>query len=197
MVVLLRALARLVTFVLLVTLAAVGLAVAIFSVGGSGDLSLAGLAELAGLPELEQKAGRLLRALESDGPIAARSALAGLGVAAVGVLLLIGALAPTRERLVVLDRTDEGTLAARRRPLSQVARALVEQARGVTAGKVKLRPSRGERGGKLKIQAAHSGASDPDQIEQQATAAVSPLAKDFQLKTRVRARLGGKGKRVQ
>lgn len=197
MVILLRALARLVTFVLLVALAAIGLATAIFALGGSGDLSIPGLASLGGLPELEDQAGRLLGAVEADGSIAVLSALAGLGSAALGVLLLVGALAPTRERLVVLEKSDEGTLAARRRPLTQAARALVEQTRGVTASKVKLRPRRGERGGKLSIRVAHSSASDPSRIADEATASVGQLEKAFELKTRVRPRLGGKGRRVQ
>lgn len=196
MVGLLRALVRLVTFVLLVALAVAGLATAIFSLGGSGDLSIPGLADLAGLPELEDETGRLLGALEADGSIALRSALAGLAAIALGVLLLVGALAPARERLLVLDKRDEGTLAARRRPLSQAAGTLVEQPRGVSAAKVKLRPSRGERGGTITIKAAHPATADPAQIEREATAAVGPLAEAFELRTRVRPRRDA-GRRVQ
>jgi len=92
---LLRALARLVTFLLLLALAIVGLAVAV--------LGLSWLAELVGLPTLEKEAGRLLGAVEADGSVAVVSALSGLGAMVLGVLLLIGALTPRRERLVVLD----------------------------------------------------------------------------------------------
>ncbi len=197
MVVLLRAVARLVTFILLLALAAVGLATAIFSVGGSGDLSIPGLASMVGLPGLEEEVGRLLDAVEADGSIALLSALGGLGAAVLGVLLLVGALAPARERLVVLLTGEKGTLAARRRPLGQVVRALVEQTRGVTASKVKLRPSRGERGGRLSIQAAYSTRSEPDRIAQDTTSSVDPLATAFELRTRVRPRPGGAGQRVQ
>lgn len=198
MILLLRGLARLVTFVLLIALAATGLAVAIFSLGGSGDLSIPGLANLVGLSDLEENAGRLLGVVEADGSIALRSALAGLGAVAAGVLLLVGASAPARERLLVLDKkNDEGTLAARRRALSQVAGALVEQTRGVTAAdKVRLRPSRGERGGKLSIRAVHPASADASQIKRDATASLDPL-KGFELKTRVRPGLGGSGRRVQ
>jgi len=53
MVLLLRALARLVGFVLLLALAVAGLAAAIFSIsGGDGTLSLPGLVELARLDDL-------------------------------------------------------------------------------------------------------------------------------------------------
>lgn len=197
MILLLRALARLVTFLLLVALAAIGLAVAIFSLGGSGDLSIPGLANLAGLPGLEDEAGRLLGSVEADGAIVLGSGLAGLGAVAVGVLLLLGALAPARERMLVLEKHDEGIVAARRRALAQVASALVEQARGMTASKVRLRPSRRERGGKLSIRAVHSAGADPSQIERDATASLDPLTKAFELKTRVRPRLGGSGQRVQ
>ena len=197
MILLFRALARLVTFVLLFTLAATGLAVAIFSLGGSGDLSIPGLANLVGLSDLEENTGRLLGVVEADGSIALRSGLAGLGAVAAGVLLLVGASTPARERLLVLDKNDEGTLAARRRALSQVAGALVEQTRGVTAAdKVRLRPSRGERGGKLSIRAVHSASADPSQIKRDATASLDPL-KAFELKTLVRPGLGGSGRRVQ
>lgn len=197
MVLLLRAVARLVTFLLLVALAAAGLATAIFSLGGSGDWSIPGLANLVGLPDTEDDAGRLLEAVEAEGSIAWLSGLAGLGALALGVLLLIGALAPARERLLVHVRNDDGTLAARRRALAQVAGALVEQVRGVTATKVRLRPSRRDRGGRLSVRAAHSATADPDEIKRHAAVSVAPLTEGFGLKLRVRPGLGGPGKRVQ
>lgn len=194
---LLRGLAQLVTFVVLVALAACGLAVAVFSVAASGDFSLPGLAKLIGLPGLSEGAGRLLRSVEADGGVAAISALAGLGAVVLGALLLAGTLAPRRERLVVLGSGDEGTTAARRRVLRRVAGALAEQARGVTATKVKLRARRRARGGRLTVRAAHPRTADPKEVERGALEALDPLAKPFGLKPRIRPRLGRPDQRVQ
>jgi len=197
MVLVLRALARLATFLVLLALALAGLAVALFSIGDSGDFSLPGLADLVGLPQLEDETGRLLDAVEANGSVAIISALAGLATIVVGGLLLIGALTPRRERLVVLERDEEGTLAARRRPLSRIAGALAEQARGVTASKVKLRPSRRARGGRLAIEAAHARTADPAEVERRTRESLDPLSQAFELSTRVRPKLGASGQRVQ
>lgn len=198
MVLVARALARLVTFLLLAALAVSGLAVALFSLGsGAGDFSLPGLARLAGLPALSGDVARLLNAVEADGSLAKLSALAALGAILLGGVLLIGALSPRRERLVVLSEDEEGQLAARKRPLGQVAAALAEQARGVTATKVRLRPARSGSGGRLGVLASHPRTADPAEVKRQAQTSLAPLADAFSLKTRVRARLGGAGERVQ
>lgn len=196
MVMLLRAFARLFAFVLLAALAAAGLAVAVFSLGGSGDLSLPGLADLIALPDLEAEAGELLGAVEADGPIALRSGLAGLAAVALGVLLLIGALAPAREPTLLLEANDEGRLEARRRAFGQVASALVEQQRGVNASRVRVRPRRTRRGGRIVLRARHPASADSDEVERQTTSALTPLTKPFDLKPRVRAHPDS-GRRVQ
>lgn len=197
MVLVARALARLVTFLLLVALAVAGLAVAVFSIGsGDSSFSLPGLARLVGLPVLSDRAGELLGALEAGGPPAVIAALAGLGAVLLALLLLAGALWPRRERLVVLDEDDGGRLAARKRPLGQIAAALAEQARGVTSAKATLRPARRARGGKLGILASHSRTAESSQVAEQAKSSLAPLADPFELKTRVRARPGEAGQRV-
>ena len=128
----------------LVLLAACGLSIAIFSIGWSptGDFNLPGLARLVHLGELRNQVGELLYDLAAPGPVAAITVLCGLGGIAVGLLLLVGMFWPRRERLVVLEASEEGTLAARRRVLGRAAGALADQARGVTATKVKVRPGR-------------------------------------------------------
>ncbi len=188
MVIALRAFARLFTFLALVALAAAGLAAAVFSIGASGDLSLARLADLVALPKLEDEAGKLFAAVEADGPVALRSALAGLAAVALGVGLLVGALAPTRERTLQLEDDDEGRLEARRRALGQVASALVEQERGVDAKRVRVRPRRKGPGGRLMLRASHPSSADPDDVERRATAALASLTGPFHLEPRVRAR---------
>ena len=198
MILLLRALARLVTFVLLVVLAACGLAIAIFSIGWSrtGDFNLPGLARLVHLGALRDQVGELLHDLAGPGPVAGITALCGLGALALGLWLLVGALWSRRERLVILDRSEEGTLAARRRVLGRVASALAEQTRGVTATKVKVRPGR-RRGGRLAVRADYSHTQEPQDVRQRTQLALAPLTEAFGLRARVQPRLGQHGRRVE
>lgn len=198
MLLLLRAIARLTTFVLLIALAALGLATAVFSIqGDTRALSLPRLADHFQLPELRDEVGPYLDRLEGDGPTAWISVGAGAGTIAVGVLLLAGVFMPRRERLVVLEEQDEARLAARRRPFAQVAAALAEQERGVTQTRVRVRPARLGRG-RLRVATYYSHGRSREEIERRVSAAVAPLADAFRLRKQVRARLGERGSaRVQ
>lgn len=187
----LKALVRLVTFLLLVILAVAGLAAAVLSIAPSV------VAEAIGLAVLRDSVGGLLRVAEAPGPVPLVTALSALGAIVLGLLLLIGALAPRRERLVLLEEGVEGTLAARKRPLAQIAGALTEQTRGVTAAKTKLRPSRRGTGGRIAVEAAHPRTADPGEVKERATEALSSLTGAFKLKARVRPKLGERGSRVQ
>ena len=198
MILLLRALARLVAFVLLVALALVGLFVAVFSIqGGDGPLSLPGLAEHVRLPSLEDTVGEYLAQLEVDGPLAKRSALAGAGAVLAGLLLLLGVLVPRRERLVTFDGGDAGRIGARRRPLAALAEALAEQTRGVTEAKARVRPRGRLRSGRLHVTASHPRDYQDREIEERVLSAVSPLLEASALKPRVAARMGKRGARAE
>lgn len=198
MILLLRTLARLITFLLLLALAVAGGAVAVFSIGGgSGTFSIPGLAELIGLPVLRDDVGTLLRTVEGDGGIAVVTALAALGAIVVGLLLLVGAFAPRRERLVVLEQDDSGTVAARRRALGRAAAALAEGTRGVTATRVRIKPRRRARGGRVRVRASHPRTADPDEVRTAATSALEPLTGAFGLTATVDPKLGEAGQRVQ
>ena len=120
---LLRTLARIVTVALLSALSLCGLAIAIFSIGGtaSGDFSLPGLARLVHLPQLRADIGELYARLEASGSVAGISALCGLGAVVIGVLLLLGVFLGRHERLAILESSGEGTIAAR--PRVSVARS--------------------------------------------------------------------------
>lgn len=108
--ILLRPLARLVGFVLLVALAVVGAAVALFSIqGGSTGLSMPALADLVALPQLGEETDRFRAELEASGPAAVLSALSGLGAILLGILLIVGALTPIRDRLFTVDDSEEGS----------------------------------------------------------------------------------------
>ncbi len=198
MVLIARAVGRLVALLFLLALALLGLATAIFAIqGDTRALSLATLARHFHLPQLRELVDDFLSHLEAGGPVAWVSVGGGAAAIALGLLLLVGALAPRRERLVVLEQDGEARLAARRRPLAQIAGALVEQVRGVTDERTRLRPRRVGRGGRLRVSAYHSRAFSSAEIEQRASAALAPLADAFALKLRVRARRGEGKARVE
>ncbi len=192
---LLRALARILT--LFVALAVAGLAVALFSLGsGAGDFSLPGLARLIGLPELREDVGTLLARVEAEGDTALITALAAFGAVVLGICLSLGALWPRRERLVVFDRDEQGRLAARRRVLASLAGALAEQPRGVTEAKVRVRPGR-RTGGVRSVRAFHSRRQQGSEVRNREKTALAPLTEELGLRARVRPRLGGRGRRVE
>lgn len=196
--ILLRAIARFVALLLLLALALLGLAVALFSIqGDERALSLPTLARHLRLPELRDVTGDYLSHLEAGGPVAWISVGAAAAAIAVGILLVVGALAPRRERLVVLADEGGARLAARRRALAQLAAERVRGVRGITEERTRVRPGRRGRGGSLTIMASHSRKGSSPELEQRIAAAVAPLAEDFDLRTRVRARLGKRGSRVE
>jgi hypothetical protein len=195
---LLRAVARFVVLVLLVALALVGLAAAVFSIqGGDSPLSLPGLAEHTRLPEVEETVGDYLDQLEADGPLAKISALAGVGAVLAGVLLLLGVLAPRRKRLVIFDNGEAGRLGARRRTLAGVAEALAEQARGVTQARARVRPRGRLRIGRLRVTVSHGRNYQDREVEERVLSAISPLVDSSGLTPQVEARVGKRGARVE
>lgn len=191
-----RLLARIVALLLLIALAVAGLAIAVFSIqDGTNELSPANLAEIAGFAGLRDSVADLLGAVEADGPLALLSALAGLGTIALGVILLIGALAAPTERTFEGDDSADGRIAARPRPLAKAAGMLAEQVRGVTRAKASARPSRG--GGSISVRAIHGRSTSGDELSQRVEAELAPLRDGFGLRTRVRPVSGDKGSRVE
>jgi hypothetical protein len=196
--VLLRVLARIVVLVLLVMLSLGGFAVAVFSIqGGDRPLSLPGLAEQVLLPEAEDDVGGYLARLEAPGPLAKRSALAGAGAVLAGALLLLGLLAPRRERLVVFDEGARGRLAARRRPLAGAAEALAGQVRGVTDARARVRPPGRVRGGQLRVRVSRRRSHQDREVEERVQGALAPLVAAAPVRPRVEARAAKRGARVE
>ena len=195
MIVLARALVRLVGFVALLALAAAGLVLAVFCIGtGTSGPSLGYLAKLLHLASLRGTVGHWLGQLEAHGSVAAIAAACGFGAVLLGLLLLAGVLVPRRERLVTLSRGEPGTLAARRRPLAQVATTLVERVRGVTEARVRVRPLR-RTGGRLSVRASHTRRADPGQVQAAVREALGGLTEPFKLKARLEVRR--RGRRVE
>ena len=185
-----RAVVRLLSFLLLAVLAGLGLVVAAAAVDPSF------VTGLIGLGQLRDGVGGWFDALAADGPVALAGALAGAAAIALGILMLSGLLVPRRERLVRLRRTGHGTLSARRRPLSQVATHLVEQARGVTQARAKLKPRR-RGGGRLKIRVDRSRSVSAGEAKASATSQLESLTGPFKLKVAVQTRVGESGSRVR
>lgn len=194
----LRALAHLVAFVLLAALALAGLAVAVFSLGaGPEGLSLPGLASLVRLPDLERLVGTFLAALEGGG--VRGPALIGGAIAVVGsLLLLVGALRRPAERLMVLEQGSGGRLAARPRALGQAVGALAETARRVTEAKVRVKPRRRGVGGRIQVTALHPPTAESADVGKRVGEVLGPIAADIRgLKVRTRPETGGRGARAE
>lgn len=188
----LRALSRLVTFVLLAALAVGGAAVAVCSIGSEGALSLPWLADQLRLADVREEIRDFLGTLERPGPVALGSGAAGLGAVVLGLLLLAGTLWPRRERLTVLDRGDTGTLAATGRALSRAAASLVEGVRGLSTKRVKLRPRRRGTGARVDVNVVRPETLSSDEAERRADRALRPLAESFALRPRIRTRPGSR-----
>jgi hypothetical protein len=193
MILLARALVRVVSFLLLVILAVAGIVLAVFCIGtGTSGPSLGGLASLLDLSALRDAVGSWLEQLQAPGPVAGIAAVSGLGAILLGLVLLAGILVPRRERLITLTSGERGTLAARRRPLAQAATALVEQVRGVTEARVRVRPRR-RGGGRLAVRASRTRRVDAEQLKGAVGEQLSGLTDPFKLTARVDVpRRGGK-----
>ena len=186
MILLLRALVRLLGFLLLIALALVGLGFALAAL----------LGDQLGVQLEGSATSRWLERLEGNGTQVLEAVIGG-GMVLLGLLLLIGALAPRRERRAVLEQGEHGTLDARRRPLAQMFTALAERTRGVTHAKAKLRLGRRARHGRLVLRAERPRTTESTAVREAVRSDVGELAAAFGLKTRVQAPLGRRGRRVQ
>ena len=193
MILLLKALARLVTFVLLLALALAGLAATIFALTRGSS----GFAEALELPAVRDGVGSFLTRLES-GDAPGEAALGALLAILGGILLLIGALRRPPENTVVYEQGSAGRIAARRRPLGQMAAALARGVRGVTDSRVRVKPKRRGPGGRIEVTAMHPRTADTKALEQAVGEAVAPLAADARsLRVRVRPAPAGPGSRAE
>jgi hypothetical protein len=199
MMVLLRALARLIDGVWMLALALLGLGIAVYCLDALISLGSARPDRLVDLASVGRHVGRFLDQIAARGPTAGLALLCGLGAMLLGILLLLGTLSRPKQHLAVLEQdTDTGALAARPRTLREMARAMAEQARGATSVKrPKLSLSRDGTQGRLTVKATHARSTDPHALERAVLDAVGPITEPFGLKPRVRVRLGQRGTRVQ
>jgi hypothetical protein len=182
-----RGLARLVALILTAALAVAGLAVAVFSIqGDSSTLSLPTLARHAQLGHLLGDAGDFLASLEADGPTAKIAALAGAGAVLLGLLLLFGVLGRRRERLIVMRRDADGTVAARPRAVGHAAATLAEQSRDVLDVKARTGARRRGTGGRLRLTVHLGRSTDRAAATVAIRDRVQALTGGFSLRLRVR-----------
>jgi Family of unknown function (DUF6286) len=168
-----------------VVLALSGLVLAVFCIGtGTHGPSLGGLASLLSLHSVRDTAGDWLARVEAPGSVAVIAGVCGLGAILLGLLLVAGVLVPRRERLVQLAEDERGKLAARRRPLAQLATALVEPVRGVTEARVRVRPFR-RTGGRVSVRASRTTKADADEVRHAVAQQLESLTAPFKLKARI------------
>jgi hypothetical protein len=179
----LRHLAGLMGFLLLVVVAVGGLAIALFCIqGGTATLSLAHLASLLSLDDLRDTVDPWLSSLEADGPTAVLAALCGLAVTLLGVGLLVGALVPRRERLLVIARGEHGDISARRRAAAAALAALAERPREVLRARAKVRPNRRRPGGRARLELVRAAGTDERPSAKSSRAELASLGEQMSLK---------------
>jgi hypothetical protein len=197
--VLLRVLARVVGAVWMLVLGLFGLAVAMYCFDAVISLGSARPDRLLDLPAVRRHVGRFLDQVAAPGSTAGLALLCGLGAMLLGFLLLMSVLGRRRQRLAVLEQDRQtGAIAARPKPLRDMARALAEPARGAASVKrPKLSLSRRGTRGKLTVSATRARSTDPRELKTAVEKAVEPITEPFGLTPRVRVRLGEPGTRAQ
>lgn len=179
----LRVVARLLGFALLVVIGVGALVVAVFTIrGGEATLSLAHLASLLSLDDLRDTVGPWLESLEADGPAAALAVLCGLGSILLGIGLLIGALAPRRERLLIIKRDAHGDISARRRATANALADLADRPREILGAKVKVRPNRRRPGGRARIKLVRAAGTDDRPVAEESRRDLEGLGEGMSLK---------------
>ncbi|MBJ7471377.1 MAG: hypothetical protein JHD16_08735 [Solirubrobacteraceae bacterium] len=179
-----RALTRLIALIVLPVL---GIAAAVAAVAAIvGGATARSLAEAAMLTDAWRQVGDFLDQTAPSG--GSTVVLAAAGAVLGGVVLLIGALAPARERELTLDGDRELTI--RRRALQGAAASLAGSVRDTTGAKVRVRTRRLRGGGRLRVRATQTPRGESSQITHTLAERVRPLATAFSLRLRVRSRTG-------
>jgi hypothetical protein len=183
----------------MLVIALLGLGVALYCVDAVINLGSIRPDRLLHLASVRRHVGRFLAQVAAPGSTAGLALLCGLGAMAIGVLLLVGTLRSSRQRLAVLDvGSGTGTVAARPRVLAEMTRYLAEQTEGAaTVKRPRLSLSRIGRRGRLTLRITRTRASDPRMVRKALTDAVAPVSEPFALRPRVSVKLSAGRGRVQ
>lgn len=197
MTLLLRPLARALSAIWVLVLALGALALAFYCLDGLIALGSLRPDRLLSLPTVRQHVGRFLSQVAAPGTTAGLALLCGLGAMAIGVALLFGIFRSPRERRVILDRGEDGTLDARPSALRDIARGLAARTRVAAAvDRPKLRLRRSGDGGRLVVGVARSRTTDEQQVRAELEQRLAAITEPFSLKPQVHVRVGERGERV-
>jgi uncharacterized membrane protein YedE/YeeE len=190
-VLLLRALTRVVGFVVLGMGAVAGVVVAVAAAAGRG--TVADVSRSVGTSTAAARVDAFLGRLASGDGAAVDRTLAGVaagGAILLGLALLVGALAPRRrERVLSLD---DPALAARPRALARSASVLGDRVRGTSSVGAKVRRRRS----RLTLHAHIVDTAAPAAVEHDLRERIAPLASAFGLRVRVRIHRPRRGRSV-
>lgn len=195
-----KALVRLVGMVLMLALALLALGIALYCLDGVITLGSARPDRLLDLPSVRGHVGRFLDQIAASGSTAGLALAGGVGAMALGALLVAALLRSPKQRLALLSADDatEGTLAARPRALRDMSRALAERAPAATSiDGPKLRLARRANRGRLTMTVSQARAADPADLERTVAERLKPISGPFRLTPRVRVRPAEQGERVQ
>jgi hypothetical protein len=188
MIALARLVVRLVTLLGLIALSVAGALVAVFCIsGGRTGPSLTQGAKDAHLPQLRDTTAHWLGQIEAHGSVAVIAGLCGLGAVLLGLILVVGLFLPRRERLVTLEEGEHGRLAARRRPLAQIATALVTRQPAIASARVRVRPRR-RAGGRVAVKASRTRRSNAAEVQASVRKQLANLDEPFNLTPRIDVR---------
>lgn len=195
---LLRVLSRLMGALFMLFLALLGLGLALYCLDGLVGLGSARPDRVLDLPTVRDSVGHWLAQLAAPGSTAGLALLCGVLAMLLGVLLLVGTLRSSRQRLAVMRAGYEGTVAARPRVLRAIARTLAQRADGATSvGRPRLALSRRGNGGRLRVTATQSPGSDRQAVERAIVETLEPVSEPFHLRPRVHVSVGERGARAQ
>lgn len=180
-----RGITRLLALIVLPLLGLVALAFAVAAT--IGENSARDLADSLYLTEGWRRVGTFLDTVAPRGETVVVVAAAGAIV--VGLLLVIAALAPTRERELHLKDGDPD-LGIRRRALRNALQSRTGRVRGVTGARLRLKPRRRKIGGTVRISATRTPRGDEAVIEATYDERLRPVADAFGLRTKIRSSVG-------
>lgn len=180
-----RGITRLVALIALPLLALVALAFAVAAV--AGESASRSMADSTRLTAAWRDVGTFLRETAPSGDTAALAG--GAGAIVLGLVLLIAALVPARERELHL-RDGDPALGIRRRALRQALQSRTGRVRGVTGVRVRLRPRRRKVGGTVRVLATRTPRGDGKAIAAAYEERLAPVVDAFGLRTRIRTSVG-------
>jgi hypothetical protein len=174
--------------VALLALPLLGLAALAFAVAAIiGENRARDLADSLYLTEGWARVGTFLETVAPRGESVVVASAAGAVV--LGLVLVIAALVPTRERELHLKDGDPA-LGIRRRALRNALQSRTGRVRGVTGATVRLKPRRRRVGGTVRVRATRTPRGDAKAIAAVYDERLAPVADAFGLRTRVSSTVG-------